>query len=281
MIHRPAIRFGNTSGLACLRSLGSILAVFLAAAGSASGVAQAPAQAPSPAPAAVLDRAVAVVNDQVILASDIDDEIRLSVLDPANGGPGVLTRRRALEQLIARALIQQQIHQEDAQATEPSLAGATSDGSSSQERQAEVDARLTEIRKELPACVRQGCASDAGWKAFLAAHGLTQKQVESYLRYRIEILRFIEERFRPGIRISPQQIDTYYHGTLLPQYTAGETIPPLDQVAPRIEEILFQQQVNLLFDDWLDKLRNQGDIEVLDPALEAPQTRDGQEKGSQ
>ena len=65
----------------------------------------------------------------------------------------------------------------------------------------------TEIRKQLPACVRQNCATDAGWKAFLAAHGLTPERVESYLRYRLEILRFIEQRFRQGIQISPQQID--------------------------------------------------------------------------
>ncbi len=165
----------------------------------------------------VLDRVVAVVNHQAILASDLDDEMRLAVLDPGQGGRGVLTRPRALEQLISRALIQQQIRQEDAQAAEPS--------------QAEVDARLAEIRKELPACVRLNCASDAGWKAFLAAHGLTPERVESYLRYRLEILRFIEKRFRQGIRISPEEIETYYRETLLPQYAAGEAIPPLDKVS--------------------------------------------------
>ena len=158
--------------------------------------------------------------------------------------------------MISRALIQQQIRQEDAQAIEPS--------------QAEVDARLTEIRKEVPACVHLNCASEEGWKAFLAAHGLTPERVESYLRYRIQILRFIEERFRQGIRISPEEIETYYHETLLPQYAPGETIPPLDEVAPRIEEILLQQQVNVLFDDWLKNLRKQGDVEVLDPALRNP-----------
>ena len=98
----------------------------------------------SPSPSAhsvVLDSVVAVVNNHAILASDIDDEIRLSVLDPGRAGSAVLTRKRALEQLIGRALIQQQIREEDMQAAEPS--------------QAEVDARLAEIRKELPACVRQ------------------------------------------------------------------------------------------------------------------------------
>jgi len=126
------------------------------------------------------------------------------------------------------------------------------------------------MRNEIPACVRQNCASDAGWKAFLATHGLTQDGVETYLRYRVEILRFIEQRFRQGISILPQDIENYYRVTLVPQYAKGETVPPLDQVSSRIEEILLQQRVNALFDDWLSNLRKQGDIEVLDPALEAP-----------
>jgi hypothetical protein len=221
------------------------------------------AQAAPPQSPVLLDRAVAVVNRRVILAADLDDEIRLSVLDPNLVGQGVLTRKGALEQLISRALIEQQIRQEDEQAAEPP--------------QAEVDARLSELRKELPACVHENCATDAGWTAFLAAHDLTPRRVEAYLRYRLEILRFIEQRFRQGIRISQQEVAAYYNDTLLPQYAPGETPPALEKVSPRIEEILLQQQVNALFDDWLANLRKEGDVEVLDPALEstAPQAAGG------
>jgi peptidyl-prolyl cis-trans isomerase SurA len=214
------------------------------------------AQAAQPAVPVVLDRVVAVVNNQAILASDIDEEIRLSVLDPGRGGLGVLTRTRALDQLIGRAIIQQQIRQADAEAAEPS--------------QDEVDARLMELRKELPACVRENCATDAGWNAFLFTHGLTPRRVEAHLRHRVEILRFIEQRFRQGISIPPEDIATYYHNTLLPQYAKGETVPPLDLVSQRIQEILLQQRVNALFDDWLSNLRKQGEIEVLDETLQAP-----------
>jgi peptidyl-prolyl cis-trans isomerase SurA len=203
----------------------------------------------------VVDKVVAVVNNQAILASDLDNEIRLSVLDPNRGGLGVLTRAHALDQLIGRDLIQQQIRQEDAQAALPS--------------QAEVNERLTEIRNQLPNCVRENCSTEAGWKAFLAAHDLSQARVENYLRYRLEILRFIELRFRQGVSISQQEIETYYHNTLLPQYAPGETRPPLDEVSSRIQEILLQQRVNVMFDEWLNNLRKQGGVEVLDPALEA------------
>jgi hypothetical protein len=228
---------------------------------SLAGSTPAKAQTAQPAGAVVLDRVVAVVNNHAILDSDLDDEIRLSALDPGRGGLAVLTRKTALEQLIGRALIQDQIRQEDAQAADPS--------------QAEVDGRLAQIRKELPACVHENCASEAGWAAFLAAHGLTAERVQSYMRYRVEILRFIEQRFRQGIRISQQEIETYYRETLVPQYAKGEAIPALDQVSPRIEEILLQQKVNVLFDGWLTNLRKQGEVEVLDPALETPEAQTG------
>jgi hypothetical protein len=213
------------------------------------------AEAPAGTGPVILDRVIAVVNRHVILASDLDDEIRLSVLDPNNVGEGALTRRHALEQLISRALIEQQIRQEDEQAAQPA--------------QAEVDARLVEIRKDLPACVRSNCATDEGWKAFLAAHGLASERVEAYLRYRLEILAFIEQRFRQGIQIPPQEIADYYNHTLLPQYAPGETPPPLERVSPRIQEILLQQHVDALFDNWLTNLRRHGDVEILDPALES------------
>ena len=207
-------------------------------------------QAASPV---VLDRAVAVVNKRVILGSDLDDAIRLAVLEPRRRDTEI-TPQRALQQLISQTLIEQQMRQEDPQAVEPS--------------QTEVNARIDEIRKELPICRRENCASDEGWQAFLAAHGLTLARVEVYIRYRLEILRFIERRFRQGIQISQQQIESYYQDTLLPQYKPGDTVPPLEQVAPRIQEILLQQQVSMLFDTWLTNLRQQGDVEVLDSSLE-------------
>jgi hypothetical protein len=253
MHSRPKIRFKASLGFL----LRATAAVWLATAGAASGLAQDTAPAADSGHAVVLDRVVAVVNNQAILTSDVDDEMRLAVLNPGGIGRGALTPERALGQLISRALIQQQIRQEGEQIDEPS--------------QNEVDARLSEIRKDLPACVHFNCASEAGWKAFLTANGLTPQQVDTYLRNRIEILSYIELRFRGGILISPEDISAYYHKTLLPQYAPGEAVPPLDKVAPRIEEILLEQQVNVLFDNWLTNLRKQGNVEVLDPAYKTPE----------
>jgi hypothetical protein len=206
----------------------------------------------------VLDKVIAVVNKHVILSSDLDDEIRLSVLDATQAGDGELSRDHALEQLISRTLVEQQIRDEDEEAAQP--------------EPDEVTARVEELRRELPACVRSKCATEEGWKAFLDEHRLTVDRVTAYVRYRMEILRFIESRFRPGIRISQEEIENYYTLTLAPQYAAGEAVPPLQEVSPRIEEILLEQQVNVLFEQWLENLRKQGDVEIVDPALKTEQT---------
>ncbi len=201
----------------------------------------------------VLDRVVAVVNGRAILSSDLREETLLSVLEPSEGSAE--TPQQALERLISRTLIRQQIREEDARSLEPTPK--------------EIEDRIGEIRKELPICVRENCATEEGWNAFLARHGLTEGRVKAYLRSRMQVLRFIEMRFRQGIQISPQDVETYYHNTLVPQYQPGQTVPQLSAIAPRIEEILLQEQVNAMFSGWLDSLRKQGEIEVLDPALEA------------
>lgn len=205
-----------------------------------------------------LDHVVAVVNNRAILASDLRTEIRISVLEPP--GQRLDTPHDALERLISRALIRQQLREQEAQTMTPSAA--------------EVTERLNELRKDLPACVRAHCETDKGWQEFLAAHELSQRQVEFYLRNRIELLHFIELRFRQGIQISHDEIQSYYINMLAPQYLPGQAVPTLDQVSPRIEEILLQQKVNSLFRDWLESLRKQGEIEVLDPALETPDVKD-------
>lgn len=200
----------------------------------------------------LIDRVVAVVNNTAILMSDVDREMHLSVLEP--GSEQAPDAKGALDRLVSRTLIQQQIRREEEQATEPSAT--------------EVQARLTQLRAQLPACVRMNCATQAGWNAFLSSNGLDQAEVENYLRMRLEMLTFIENRFQQGIRIPQEDIEAYYNKTLLPEYPKDQPVPPLSSVSPRIEEVLLQQRVTSMFDAWLDNLRKQGDVEILDPALE-------------
>lgn len=74
-----------------------------------------------------------------------------------------------------------------------------------------------------------------------------------------------------GIRITPAEIREYYTKTMLPEYAAQHvTAPPVRTIASRIQEVLLQQRVSKLLDDWLESLRAQGNVVVLHPGEEAP-----------
>jgi hypothetical protein len=86
------------------------------------------------------------------------------------------------------------------------------------------------------------------------------------------VLRFIEIRFRSGIRIPPEEIKSYYETTMLPEYQRQHvSAPKLEAISDRIQEVLLQQQVSNLLGDWLKSLRAQGSVLVmgLDEATKA------------
>lgn len=202
----------------------------------------------------IVDRLVAIVNNDIILESDIDEEERFSKLYPYRITSGDTPRDQALTRLIDRDLILQQIRQPQPQ--------ISSD---------EVAKEETDLRNDLPACAHEDCKSDAGWKRFLESSGFTEDELQSRLRQRAEVLRFIEQRFRSGIRISDKQIEDFYTGTMLPQYRKEHATPPsLETLSPRIEELLLQQQVSKLLDQWLKSLRDSGSVRILKDGEEAP-----------
>ncbi len=221
-----------------------------------------PAPPASPAPAAVvqnqgvaLDRVVAVVNGELVLESDVDEERRMTALQPIRNPTGVFSRDQAIERLINRELILQQVK---LQAVTPVT-------------DAELDAELVSLRKDIPACKEYQCETDAGWQRFLKEHGFTQASLRARWRQRMEVLRYIEVRFRNGVQITPPEIRAYYEQTMLPEYAKQNVKPPpLDTVSQRIQEVLLQQQVDSLMGDWLKSLRAQGSVMIMKPGEMAP-----------
>ncbi len=85
------------------------------------------------------------------------------------------------------------------------------------------------------------------------------------------MLRFIEVRFRSGIHIEDSEIRDYYEKTLLPQYAKqNATAPKLETISNRIQEILLQQRVSSLLEDWLKSMRAQGTVRAIQPIEAKP-----------
>lgn len=229
--------------------------LLLMAVGRAMGQTQ-PAETatPGPAPASprqpgeVVDRVVAVVNQDPVLDSDLDEERRLTAFEPITDPTGAFSRGRGLQRLINRTLILQQSKIQG----QPAIADST------------VTAELDQLKQQLPACRQAHCETDSGWQQFVASHGFTVGELTDLWRQRMEVLQFIELRFRGGIRISPEQIDTYYKQVLRPEYKRqGVLAPKLDVVSDRIREVLLEQQVSSLLNDWLKSLRAQGSVRIM------------------
>jgi hypothetical protein len=207
-----------------------------------------------PGQGVTLDRLVAVVNGDVILESDVDEERRLEEVQPYRTQTS-MTRDRIIERLIDRALILQQA------ALQPE------DGVSDKD----VDAQLATLRKDIPACKQYNCESDAGWKRYLGDHGLTEEEFRARWKQRMQLLKFIEARFRNGIKISDADVKAYYEKNMAPEYAKRNVTPPkLETIQNRIEEVLLQQQVGALLQDWLKSLRAQGSVRMITPGEVTP-----------
>ena len=203
----------------------------------------------------LVDQVIAVVNGDLILESDIDEERRFEAFQPFRNPDGPPSRASIIDRLIDRTLILQQAKlQPDDRVTLP-----------------EAEAQLATIRKEIPPCKEFHCETDAGWQKFVQSNGFTMPQFEELWRQRMEILKFIEIRFRAGIRVTPDEIKAYYDKTLVPELARQNTAPPaLDAVSDRIQEILLQQRVGSLLIDWLASLKAQGTVRIMKPGEEAP-----------
>jgi parvulin-like peptidyl-prolyl isomerase len=222
--------------------------------------AQARAQAP-PQRIAVLDRVVADADGQAILASDVDDEMRFSALQPGAEPPEDNTPQKALNRMIDRTLIDQQ------RALQPGVVAVS---------QKDVDQAIEEMQKQISASTNTDCETDAGWRAFLAQHGFTPGEIQDRMRERLSILKFIDVRFGIVVQVSNADVKNYYEQVLTPELKQSKTpLPDLRTVAPRIREILRQRQVSNLIDEWLKSLRAEGHVQILDAAYADAGNQDG------
>jgi len=193
----------------------------------------------------VVDRMVAVVNKRVIMESKLDQEVRLERLFEGKppAGPQLETPAKvsALDQLIDRELLEQQIPRDDLEAPSPQ----------------EVGQRVNEIRARNP-----GLKTDEDWKSRLAADDLTEQDVERRITSEFSVLRYVDERFRSLVRVDKAEIATYYQEKLLPELRRrGAPEPSLAEVSDKIENILVEQRVDQMLNEWLEILRGQAQIE--------------------
>lgn len=188
------------------------------------------------------------MNGTPILWSDVEEEVRIEAL--MQGAPSeqitAAKRNEALDHLIDSTLVRNQLGEE-----------TSSDTEATRQQLAE---RINSVRSELNA------TSDPDWQALLTRYALTESEVSRYLRKQMEVLDFIDLRFRSGVQVTPKQIEDYYNQQFVPDLKKrGATAPPLSAVRSQIENILVEQAISASTSQWLKIVREQAEIWRAEP----------------
>lgn len=107
-------------------------------------------------------------------------------------------------------------------------------------------------------------ASPEEFKKRVATAGLSEAAVRRMLGQQLYLSRFLDYRFRPSAQVDQKQIETYYSEEFAPQLKRrGEPVPPLDEVADTIREVLAQRAITDRANQWIDETRAGLKIDVI------------------
>jgi hypothetical protein len=189
-----------------------------------------------------IDRIAVVVNNQAITMGDWEQQERFEAMSNSEPWEGVKRSHDALDRLIDRALILEQMQR----------AGVTRADATA------TSAQFQTFRAQLK------LENDDEWKATLKRYGLLEADVADIIAEQSAVLHFMEQRFRPAVHIAPEDVRRYYRDTYIPEFAktakAGTKPPPVDQVQQQITTVLAEQRMNDLFATWLKTLRTQANI---------------------
>ena len=211
-----------------------MILVALALAGAAAG-------------SVVIDRLAVVVGKHAIKLSDIDRDLR--VTEFLNRQPldlSTAARKKAADRLVDQELIAEEI----------------ANGGYQRPSDKDADALMAKLRTD------KFGASDARLRQALAAYGITEDVLRAGLLWQLEVLRFIDQRFRPGVMVTEQEVRQYYdqhRAELAKQYPRTQSFEGLE---PNIQQTLEGEEINKAFDDWLTRARQRTRIEYKQGAFQ-------------
>lgn len=195
----------------------------------------------------VIDRIAVVVGQHAIKLSDIDRDLRVTQFqnrEPLN--LGAANRKKAAERLIDQTII----------------ADEMVNGAYQRPGPGDAEALVAQLRTS-----RFG-GSDARLRQALSGYGLTVDALRTQLLWQLEVLRFIDQRFRPGVLVTDDEVKEYYRqhrSELSRQYPRSGTLEALE---PKIREAIEGERINQSFEQWLSRARQRTRIEYRKEAFQ-------------
>ena len=186
----------------------------------------------------VLDRLAVSVNKQVITENDILRELRIEAFldqkSPDFSGP---EKRKAADRLVDQFLIQQ-----DAASSRTVLVSP------------EETAKLLEN-------VKSSYGNDESYRAALVRSGITEQELQDHLAAGLRNLRFTENRFRPEVQLSDEELHEFYETQAAEWRQKNPAkVPSFEESRTQLEELLTEQRTTQALDRWLGMARTENQI---------------------
>ena len=193
----------------------------------------------SAASAEVIDRIAAVVDQQVITLSEINQMIEIRFFPRRISTTDDDYRHDVLEALIAQTLRLRDVQRSGSQ-------DVSKDS---------IEARVREIEKRF--------SSPAEFAAAMQHAELTLEDVRALVKRQLQVESYIQDRFAPLIAVSSDEIQNYYETTWSQQRRErGLGVPPLADVREEIRSLLKSTQLQSRIDEWTAALRASSNIDV-------------------
>jgi hypothetical protein len=201
-----------------------------------------------------IDRMVVVVNGRVITQNDWDEQERYEALAEGRPPGEVQHSPAALERMIDRVLLLQQM-------AELNFRPPTLDL---------IQREVESLKKQLPPAQ---AANDEAWRKTLSEYGIPDEDFDQIVTDQANVMRFIDVRFRSNTRIAPFEIDNYYRDSFVPEFrraSPGQPLPQLKLVQDKIQQILIEQRVTEGLNSLVQSLRAQAAIRRVEPTSARP-----------
>jgi len=188
--------------------------------------------------AETLDRIAVTIGKLVITESQVIEDARVTAFidgkPPDLSGPA---KRTTAERLVERALVERELA-----LTRYALPEVT-----------DIGTLLVQVKSRYP--------SDAAFASALAQAGVTADKVERHLQLQVQLLRFIDYRFRPGVRVNEEEISELYEKQSA-EWKSKHAEPPPTLEASRAEivAVLTRERADRALDRWLGEARTREQI---------------------
>lgn len=186
------------------------------------------------------DRVVAVLDEEAILLSDVDQVIGLGLVEPRPGESLDELRGRVLQGLIDQRLRFQQVDRFGMERVSVDV----------------VEAEVAKIAARFP-------DRDA-FLGRLARLDMSEEELDQLVARQLMVLSYVEERLGARIFVSLDDIRAYYEQELVPGLeAAGSPVPPLEDVREDIRSLLRAERLNAEIVEWTERLRREADIQIF------------------